>query len=122
MTLCRAPKIDVSTGDYSLTNGVVDEDVTAASQAILALRTRRGSSSIAPWFGSRLHTIRKLDKRTKRLAEFYGVEALAFLVQRGVMRELKVTATVTTGIRLLISYRDRGGQRRTIDYTHSVTS
>lgn len=118
----RAPKISVATGDYSLVRGVIDEDVSAASQAVLALRSRRGSGAVASWFGSRLHTIRKLTRAAKPLAEMYAREALQFLVDRGAVRDLVVIATVSGGIRLLITYRDRGGQRRTIDYTHSVTA
>lgn len=119
---CRSPKIEVATGGYTLTAGALTEDVTAASEVVLALRSRRGSSAVAPTYGSRLHTIRKLDKRSKGLARFHAIEALQFLVDRGAIRFLTVVVTrLTSGLRIVVSYRDRGGQPRTVDYTYRVT-
>lgn len=121
--VCRAARIDVATGDYTLLHGEYVEDLTSASEVILTLRSKRGSSAIAPWIGSRLHTIRKVDKRSRRLAEFYAKEALQYLVDRGALRDLRpVGSIVNGGISLVVNYTDRAGQRRSISYTHSVTA
>lgn len=118
---CRAPAIDVATGDYSIESGELAEDTTAASEVVLALRSRKESSSIAPWYGSRLHTITKLTRAAVKLAEFYGLEALQFLVDRGAIRDLKVAPKIEgRALKILVSYRDRSGKPRSVTYTHRV--
>ncbi len=118
---CRAPKIDVATGEYSIANGALVEDMTAASEVILALRSRRGSSAIAPWYGSRLHTIKKLTKAAPKLADFFAREAVQFLIDRGVLRDLRVASRISgRALVVVVSYRDRSGKAQTITYTHRV--
>lgn len=121
---CRAPKIDAQTGEYALQKGGLVEDTTVASEVILALRSKRGSGAAAPWFGSRFHTIRKLTKASPALARAYGREAVQHIVDRGDMRDLEVTAEIVGNVRLriVVAYRDRLGQRRTVSYTHSVSA
>lgn len=120
---CRAPKISVATGDYALERGELVEDLTAASEVILALRSKRGSSPIAPWYGSRLSTIQKLTKAAPALARFHAREALQFLIDRGALRGLDVKASVVgKSLRIVVSYTDLAGKRQDIPYTHSVTA
>lgn len=119
---CRSPYIDPTTGDYQLVNGERREDLSPTSEVVLALRTKRGSSAIAPWFGSRLHQIRKINGATKRLAEAYAREALQHLVDRGVLPGLTITAVVgKTSVALTITYRNARGVPVSIPYTHAVT-
>ena len=119
---CRSPKIDVSTGDYSIVLGELAEDLTAASEVILALRSKRGSSAAASWFGSRLHTITKLTKVAPKLAEAYAREALQYLVDRGAVRDLVIVATrVGRQLDLAVGYRDRTGTQQNVKYTHRMT-
>lgn len=120
-TTCRSPKINVATGDYSIADGQLEEDTTAASEVILVLRSRRGSSPVATWYGSRIHTITKLTRAARKLSEFYAREALQFLLDRGVIRDLTTTAKIEgRALVLVVAYRDRTGKPRSVTYEHRV--
>jgi phage gp46-like protein len=117
----RRRYINPTTGDYELSAGGFREDMTPASRVVLRLRTKRGSISGLPRFGSRLYQIRKLTADAKAKAESYVREALDDLARAGELPELAVSATPEgSALRIVVSYRDPDGRKRSIPYLHKV--
>lgn len=116
MTAKRARYINPATGDYSVESGGFSGDDTMASRIGLALRTRKGSSAAAPWFGSRLHLVKTADQRGALLVQKYAIEALAHLEDS--VDELTVVASVVAPGRIdaVVSWR-RGASSGTTTYT-----
>lgn len=59
---------------------------------VLSWTIRRGAFFAAPWFGNRFHLLKKNTARTEALAEEYGREALAWLLETGRASNIRVTA------------------------------
>lgn len=69
-----------TSGDYQVSAGGMRGDDGFTSKAVLALRTRLGSMAAFPEFGSRLHEIRTVDERGRKMAEKRAAQALIHLV------------------------------------------
>lgn len=80
--------IDAKTGDYVVESGGFRGDAGWTSKAVLALRTKLGSSAVNPGLGSRLHLVSSADDAGARQAKGIAEQALAHLE----IQDLKVTA------------------------------
>lgn len=122
MALARRRLLNPMTGDVTLERGSPKADDTLASSVVLRLRMRRGSCPVNRRLGSRLHTIDRISPQSERLAADYAREALADLVERGDMSDLAVKTSLPgrNAIGLDISFRDRSGRARSVNYTHRV--
>lgn len=93
----RAPQrlrrwIDAQTRDYVVENGGLKQDDGFTSKVVLAFATKLGSCQVDPGFGSRFHQIKSADENGRRLAEAYGLLALAHL--KNEVKDLTVTASL----------------------------
>lgn len=79
MTVKARRYIDATTGDYAIQSGGLNGDAGWASKAVLALRTRLGSSAVNPRLGSRLHLVSSADDAGARQAKGLAEQALAHL-------------------------------------------
>lgn len=116
-------RLDPETGDYVLRTDDADyeHDETIASEAVLRLRTTRGSVPTLPSFG--LRKLERLGDNAASEAEDAIREALADLVESADMRGLTVESEVDYGrsqVRSEIGYTDTAGRRRTLTYEHPV--
>ena len=92
MTVKARRYIDARTGDYVVTSGGLKGDDGWTSKAVLALRTRLGSSAVNPSLGSRLHLVSSADDAGARQAKGIAEQALAHLD----ITDLAVTAEAET--------------------------
>lgn len=79
MTVKQRRYIDASTGDYAVQSGGLRGDAGWTSKAVLALRTKLGSSAVNPRLGSRLHIVSSADAAGARQARGLAEQALAHL-------------------------------------------
>lgn len=100
-------------------NGGLKQDDGFTSKVVLAFATRLGSCQVDPTFGSRFHELKRADETGRRLAESYGLLAIAHL--RNEIKDLKVVATLSPkqpgAIRVVASGR-KGP--RTVSATYTV--
>ena len=113
--------IDAKTGDYQVASGGFRGDSGFTSKAVLALRTQKGSITVYPEFGSRIHEVRIADERGRKMAEKRAYEAVAHLADE--VEDLTVVATLPVNrpgqIDITVSGR-RGSTTYTANYTASV--
>lgn len=116
--------ISPTTRDYVIESGGLRGDDGYSSKVILALGTELGSCQVAPNFGSRLHTIKIAGTASTRLAQKYGVEALAHIASE--VKSLEVSAElhkdVKGAMKLTVSIDPgRGKQAVKVEYTSRVS-
>lgn len=84
--------IDAQTRDYVVELGGLKQDDGFTSKVVLAWATRLGTCQVDPNFGNRFHEIQQVDERGRRLAEAYGLLAIAHL--KNEINNLLVSATI----------------------------
>lgn len=107
MSVKQRRYIDAKTGDYVVESGGFKGDVGWTSKAVLALRTKLGSSAVNPGLGSRLHLVSSADDAGARQARGIAEQALAHLEIPGLVvtaeaERHRVTGRFTGVIKILV--------------------
>lgn len=113
-------------GDYVVQAGGLAGDDGFTSKAYLALKTKRGSCTVIPEFGSRLHEVKTADEAGARQAQGLAADAVAHLLAE--VPDLTVTGTYvpagngnpTHVIRLDVIGTRNGTRQNLLSYQYTV--